>query len=257
MSDFEPTLQSEPEEPTEVDFDGAATAGFDEPTMVDFGEPAAADFDESTMVDFDDATVVDFDGSDAGSSAKSANPVAAAAKVAAGATLAAVGVPMLVLPGPGAAAIAVGGLVAAKGYSELTGKENHVLTQIEEHPEYQAATRKAKEATGAVADAAADAAKQVPAIMTGAGKAMAEAAYDNLPEKVRGAADAAAPTVKKAAEVALPAIKGVADAAAPAIKGVTDAAVPAMGAAGKGLSEGLGKGLKKLGSLASGAIKRN
>lgn len=40
-----------------------------------------------------------------------------------GSAIAAVGVPMLILPGPGLAAIAGGVALAAKGYSNMTGKE--------------------------------------------------------------------------------------------------------------------------------------
>lgn len=145
-------------------------------------------------------------------------------KVVAGAALAAIGVPMLVLPGPGIAAIAVGGLIAAKGASELTGKENPVITQIEDHPDYRAAAQKAKNATNTVTGAVADAAKEVPGVVAGAGKAVIDAVDNNLPDNVRNAVDNAKPVVKNA----------------------VDATAPVVQAAGKGINAGL----KTLGRIA-------
>lgn len=46
-----------------------------------------------------------------------------AKQLIAGSAIAAIGVPMLILPGPGVAAIAGGVALAAKGYSNMTGKD--------------------------------------------------------------------------------------------------------------------------------------
>lgn len=219
MSEFGPTLQSEAIEPEAVE-----------------SEPG------------DPEVVVDFNDSDENDPQKPASRVVAVGKIAAGAVVAAAGVPMLVLPGPGLAAIAVGGFAVAKGISELKGEENPVIAQIESHPEYQAATQKAKDATGAVADAAADAAKQVPGIMVGAGKVMLDAAYDNLPENARDAVDRTMPKIKGATA----AVAATAEAAAPKIKSAAKTAAPVVDAVGEGVMEGL----KALGSFAKGVLER-
>ena len=49
-------------------------------------------------------------------------PCAESARVAAGGALAAAGVPMLVLPGPGAVTIAGGAAIASKGHRNFTGR---------------------------------------------------------------------------------------------------------------------------------------
>lgn len=229
MSEFGPTLQSEAIEPEAVESEAI------EPEAVE-SEPG------------DPEVVVDFNDSDENDPQKPANRVVAVGKIVAGAVVAAAGVPMLVLPGPGLAAIAVGGFAVAKGISELKGEENPVIAQIEGHPEYQAATQKAKDATGAVADAAADAAKQVPGIMVSAGKVMLDAAYDNLPENARDAVDRTMPKIKGATEAAA----ATAEAAAPKIKSAAKTAAPVVDAVGEGVMEGL----KALGSFAKGVLER-
>lgn len=67
------------------------------------------------------AVVVDENG-------KPVNPPAAqkakgAAQIAAGTALTAVGIPMLILPGPGAVAVVSGAAIASKGHRNLTGRD--------------------------------------------------------------------------------------------------------------------------------------
>lgn len=76
------------------------------------------------------ATVLDEDGNPVQPPAPTpAERAKGVAQIAAGGAIAAVGVPMLILPGPGAAAIAGGVALASKGHRNLTGRE---ATAVEE-----------------------------------------------------------------------------------------------------------------------------
>lgn len=97
---------------------------------------AAADADaagESEPIDVD-AEVVD----DSGNPFFSSDPKKAkgAKQMAAGAAVAAVGVPMLILPGPGVAAIAGGAALMGAGYKNMTGKDV-IDEETKSDPSYQ------------------------------------------------------------------------------------------------------------------------
>ncbi|MGN0078550.1 MAG: hypothetical protein ACI36V_07180 [Coriobacteriales bacterium] len=101
-------------------------------------EPVAAAVDadaacESEPIDVD-AEVVD----DSGNPFFSADPKKAkgAKQMAAGAAVAAVGVPMLILPGPGVAAIAGGAALMGAGYKNMTGKDV-IDEETKSDPSYQ------------------------------------------------------------------------------------------------------------------------
>lgn len=102
-----------------------------------------------------------------------------AAQMAAGGAIAAVGVPMLVLPGPGAAAIAGGAALACKGHRTYTGRKptfaEEKLDMVAEKAADVAkeATKKvARDAVAAAPVVAKKAASQAPEVM---GKALAGA----------------------------------------------------------------------------------
>lgn len=99
-------------------------------------EPVAAAADaagESEPIDVD-AEVVD----DSANPFFSADPKKAkgAKQMAAGAAVAAVGVPLLILPGPGVAAIAGGAALMGAGYKNMTGKDV-IDEETKSDPSYQ------------------------------------------------------------------------------------------------------------------------
>lgn len=96
-----------------------------------------------------------------------------AAQIAAGGVLAAVGVPMLILPGPGAAAILGGAALASKGQRNYTGRE---ATPLEERMDDAAAktTAAAEEAAKKSARKLADRVAEEAPKALGKAKAAAE-----------------------------------------------------------------------------------
>lgn len=100
-----------------------------------------------------------------------------AAQIAAGGALAAVGVPMLILPGPGAAAILGGAALASKGQRNYTGRE---ATPLEE---------KMDDAAAKAAAAAEEAAKK-------SARKLADRVAEEAP-KALGKAKAAAESLKQ------------------------------------------------------------
>lgn len=92
-----------------------------------------------------EATVVEDSGASSSCDACNAAPSESAAgakargakQMLAGSVIAAIGVPMLILPGPGIAAVAGGVALAAKGYSNMTGKEV-IDDQTRNDPEFVA-----------------------------------------------------------------------------------------------------------------------
>ena len=122
------------------------------------------------------------------------------AQMAAGTVLTAAGVPMLILPGPGAAAIAGGAILLSKGDRNFTGR----------------AAIPAEKAFDTVAEKAAGAAK------TAAGKAVrsaADGAAVAIPAVAKGVAHGAKAAAKGAAKVAKPAARGAAKLAGKGIRG--------------------------------------
>lgn len=122
--------------------------------------------------------------------------VKGAAQMVAGTALTAVGIPMLILPGPGAVAVVGGAAMASKGHRNLTGREpvpaeefidaaSARLTAVakEEMRELgQRAKDKAPEVRAAVAEGASKAASMgAKAAITGAG--MARKGISSLAEK--------------------------------------------------------------------------
>lgn len=61
-------------------------------------------------------------------------------QIAGGAALAAAGIPMLILPGPGAVAIAGGATMIGKGYTNVTGKD--IPPEVKETGEWTVAVGK-------------------------------------------------------------------------------------------------------------------
>lgn len=142
------------------------------------------------------------DCAEGGKGVSAAQRARGAAQMAGGAALAAAGVPMLVLPGPGAVAIVGGAAMASKGHRVMTGRE---ATPVE-----------------AKLDAASE--KMVEVTKDQAEKALSKAAMDG-PDMVARVREAAPMVAGKAAVVAT---KG----ADVAIKGL-GAVVKGAAAAGK------------------------
>ena len=140
-----------------------------------------------------------------------------AAQMAAGSVLAAAGIPMLILPGPGAAALIGGAALISKGNRNFTGRE---ATSAEEN--LDAAAAKAAEVTKETAKKAAE--KAADAVSSKVPVAVKQTAGD--------VAHAVAPTAKQVAYTVAPAAKQVARTVAPAAKRVAhDAASVAAAAA--------------------------
>ena len=121
-------------------------------------------------------------------------------QMVAGGVVAAAGVPMLILPGPGVAAIAGGAVLAAKGYQKATGKEPPVdvekavydtVDQVKDFAENKAVPA----AKDFAENVAAPAAKKAGRIATEAGHVAVEAGKE-FTEKV------AVPMAKEAGRVA-------------------------------------------------------
>ncbi len=158
-----------------------------------------------------------------------------AAQMAAGGVLTAAGVPMLILPGPGAAAIVGGAALISKGNRNFTGR---AATQAEESLDAAAAkaagvTKEAARKTGAkaasavsskipvdVKQAARDAAGTVAPVAKQAAQSTASLAKKVVAE-APAIANAAGAAAKTAAKAAKPIATGTAKAAA---KGVREAA---------------------------------
>lgn len=99
-----------------------------------------------------------------------------AAQIAAGTALTAIGIPMLILPGPGAVAVVSGAAIASKGHRKLTGRDP---IPLEEFVDASAArlTEVAKEDMRELGQKAKDKAPEVrAAVGEGAAKAAEVAA---------------------------------------------------------------------------------
>ena len=145
------------------------------------------------------------------------------AQVAAGSALTAAGIPMLVLPGPGVAAIVGGAALVSRGNRNYTG---HTATPLEEGLDEAAskaadlAANTAKRTAGKAGEKAKDAARKTGAIAREA----AEMAATSAPEVAKGFARGAT----AAAHVASGAAKRVAREAKPlltSVKKATGAAI--------------------------------
>ena len=157
------------------------------------------------------------------------------AQVAAGSALTAAGIPMLVLPGPGVAAIVGGAALVSRGNRNYTGR---TATPLEEHLD---------EAASKAADLAADTAKRTAskagekakdaALKTGAiAREAAEMAATSAPEVAKGFTRGAA----TAAHVASAAAKNVVREAKPlfaSVKRATGAAISSAKRAEQGAAK--------------------
>ena len=143
--------------------------------------PAAAEseFVEAEVLPFADGTRAAANAADV----PTAQKIKGAAQMAAGGALAAAGVPMLVLPGPGAVTIAGGAAIASKGHRNFTGRE---ATPIEQ---------KLDDAAAKAADMAKEQAKKTA-------RKVAQEAPAAAGKAARGAASVAGKVAKEAPVVA-------------------------------------------------------
>ena len=144
----------------------------------------------------------------------SAHKIKGAAQIAAGAALTAAGVPMLVLPGPGAVAIAGGAALISKGQRNCSGRS---ATPFEEKPD-DVAEKAAVAGKASAEKTAHKAAKEAPKVA----------------KKVICQAPLIAGTAVRAAK---PVVKGVTGAAAQAAKPLAKSAAGAAVAAGSQLTQ--------------------
>ena len=113
-------------------------------------------------------------------------------QMVAGGVVAAAGVPMLILPGPGVAAIAGGAVLAAKGYQKATGKEPPVdvekavydtVDQVKDFAENKAVPAAKDFAENVAAPAAKEAGKAALNLGTKSAKAAFKAGAEALGKK--------------------------------------------------------------------------
>lgn len=103
-----------------------------------------------------EATVVEDSDAESGApSGDSATKARGAKQLLAGSAIAVIGVPMLILPGPGITAIAGGVALAAKGYSNMTGKDV-IDDQTRNDPEFAAGQEAGERFAERVRDFASD-----------------------------------------------------------------------------------------------------
>ena len=146
--------------------------------------------------------------------------VKGAAQIAAGATLTAAGIPMLVLPGPGAAAIAGGAALISKGQRNCSGRS---AMPFEEKLD--------------------DVAEKAAVAVKASAEKTARKATEDAPKAARKVLHEAPLVAGAAVRLAKPVAKGAADAATRAAKPVAKNAAGAAVAAGSQLIQ---KGLKYL-----------
>ena len=144
--------------------------------------------------------------------ASQSQKIKGAAQMAAGGALAVAGVPLLILPGPGAVFIVGGVALASKGQRNFSGRSASPL----ESKLDSAAAKMAQVAKDQAKQAAQNAAKEAPRV--------AENAAQQIPVVTKKAAEAAPVVAKKIADNAPVVAKKVADTAPVVAKKVIDSA---------------------------------
>ena len=138
--------------------------------------------------------------------------VKGAAQMAAGAVVAAAGVPMLILPGPGAMAIAGGAALASKGQRNFSGRE---ATALEEKLD-AAADKMATITKEKAEETAQKIATEAPVVAEKAARKV-EAVTEGVTAAANEAAPAVMDTARKAGSLALDATEKAAVAGAAAL----------------------------------------
>lgn len=176
-----------------------------------------------------------------------------AVQMAAGATLTAAGIPMLILPGPGAVAVVGGVTLLSKGHRNFSGRQataaeeklDDIAGKLAETTKEQ--TKKAaKQAAAKAPEVAAKAAAKAPEVAIsvaqkapGAAKQVASKTAEIAPQVAKKAVKTAPVVAKKVSEVAPQAAKKVVDTA-PKVAGVVAKEAPkVLGGIAKGFAEGL------------------
>lgn len=128
-----------------------------------------------------------------------------AAQMAAGGALAAAGVPMLILPGPGAAAIVGGAALVSKGQRNFSGRKASNVEEKLDDAAVKVADATKTAAKAAAHNAAETVAKQAPLIASKAAEtapAVAKKALSEAPRVAQGAATVAKVAAKSGAKFA-------------------------------------------------------
>ena len=159
-----------------------------------------------------------------------ADKVKGAAEMAAGVAVTAVGIPMLVLPGPGTLAVLGGAALTLKGHRTMTGREELPIEKTVDEAAARVA-EEAKAAAKAAGDRAADEVGKAAAKVRERGPEFVSDAVRNAPEAVASAA-AQAPKVAS-------------DIASAAARGASAAATVGSGLAKLGANAIKGKGMRK------------
>ncbi len=138
--------------------------------------------------------------------------VKGAAQMAAGTAITAAGIPMLILPGPGAAAIIGGGALALKGHRTLTGRDPLPIEQTIDDAAQRLASV-AKDEASAMGRKVANKASDMGAKIAEEGPSLVAATAKQVP----GAVACAASHASKAASAVAQQVPGAAEAVGRAV----------------------------------------
>lgn len=175
--------------------------------------------------------------------ASQSQKIKGAAQMAAGGALAVAGVPLLILPGPGAVFIVGGVALASKGQRNFSGRSASPL----ESKLDSAAAKMAQVAKDQAKQAAQNAAKEAPRV--------AKNAAQQIPVVTKKAAEAAPVVAKKIANNAPVVAKRVADTAPVVAKKVVDSAPVVAEKVAQHAPEAANKVVQGAGIVANTAIK--
>lgn len=175
--------------------------------------------------------------------ASQSQKIKGAAQMAAGGALAVAGVPLLILPGPGAVFIVGGVALASKGQRNFSGRSASPL----ESKLDSAAAKMAQVAKDQAKQAAQNAAKEAPRV--------AKNAAQQIPVVTKKAAEAAPAVAKKIADTAPVVAKKVADTAPVVAKKVVDSAPVVAEKVAQHAPEAANKVVQGAGIVANTAIK--